>query len=165
MRTNHFDWRFALTACASALLLAYSADSRAGGQGFRPTQSQSGSFAQSSSVSGSTARATLSAGLTSNPVAESSLSGGSPSASTKTTAYGYTKAALTTSQGECPLLGSVDLFIVAGTYEIARCAMWRDVEMMQKAEFTKDSVLNRICQEESIARVSSECTNRTMTRP
>jgi len=158
---------------ALAISLVFTTPVFAGGEASPHMRKHFGPTQNSFSASTSKATSLAAAGAVANPTAILNSTGGSTTfnSTNKTNAYSYTKSALTTSQGLCPLLGSVDLFIVSGTYEISKCAMWRDVELMtsvkdaqNKQVFSLESVMNRICQEQSIAEVSSECTNRTISR-
>ena len=87
------------------------------------------------------------------------------SSSEETKAYGYGIGfGLTTSQGDCPLLGSFNAFVIGGTYEVELCRAIIEANVMGQMGFSKTSQVNRICQIESIAENAQECHGRAIRR-
>lgn len=102
------------------------------------------------------------------------ISGGAvtanPSMNNTTKTYAISMSDLTTSQSKCPLLGSVSILIVAFTYEVERCAAWRDIELMESIGMTKSAapepfkipLWSRACQVESIAEIHPWCVGKVV---
>jgi len=165
--------RNAIALAVGIILGGVATYSHAGGEQ-RPKHMSQGFKLPSSSTSFSTSGAISSAAaaalVNSNPAAAASLTGGNlttgdTSYNSTSKAYALGMASLTTSQGDCPLLGSASIAVVAFTYEIELCKLRQELALMGAANFSPNSILNRLCQYKGIAEVSSECTNRTISRP
>lgn len=83
---------------------------------------------------------------------------GTGNVSQEAKSYGLGMAGLAASANACQ--GSVSIAVVGFTYTVEFCRTLQEVTMMGSLGFSKESLLNRVCQLDSIAATASECTGR-----
>lgn len=71
-------------------------------------------------------------------------------------------AGLATSANACQ--ASVSVAVVAFTYTVEFCRALAEAAALQAAGFDKNSVMNRLCQVQSMAEVAQECVGRVIKR-
>jgi hypothetical protein len=109
-----------------------------------------------SAVSGAVSNSKAIAGATAGAV-EGTASGGSASISegdSKAYALGLS---LTTSQGDCPVLGSFNVAFVGATYLVKLCHAMQAARLMQAVGMSRESIVNVVCSVPEIAENASEC--------
>jgi hypothetical protein len=119
----------------------------------RSPSSVSGAVSNSKAIAGATAGAVGAGGMG----GAASSGGGSASVSegnSNTYALGLS---LTTSQGDCPVLGSFNVAFIGGTYPVKLCHALQAAKLMQAVGMSKESVRNMVCSVPEIAENASEC--------
>lgn len=101
-------------------------------------------------------------------VATATSTGAAGNINNTSKSYAIGMSDLVTSQGDCPLLGSVSILFIAGTYEIERCTAWRDIELMRSVgmiDATHQEIgWLRACQVPSIAEINPWCNGKVIQR-
>lgn len=72
--------------------------------------------------------------------------------------YGIGAPGLAASANACQ--GSVSIAVVGFTYTVEFCRALQEVTMMTALGLSKESILNRLCQVDTVAETASECVGR-----
>lgn len=153
-RTKLTKW--ILVALAAVLLIAVGLwFSKARATGYEHGNPKGGAVSNSKAIAGAAAVAGGGAG----GIGGAASSGGNSMSDGDSRAYAL-GLSLTTSQGDCPVLGSFNVAIIGGTYPVKLCHALQAAKLMQAVGMSKESILNAVCDVPEIAKAASECVGR-----
>jgi hypothetical protein len=109
-----------------------------------------------SSVSGAVSNSKAIAGATAGAAGGAASAGGGSVSEGDSNTYAL-GLSLTTSQGDCPVLGSFNVAFVGATYPVKLCHALQAAKLMQAVGMSKESIRNMACSVPEIADNASEC--------